>query len=71
MYAFEPSGTLTAAGPVDASLLIAAALAFLLAYLDLVEPMPVDEDIAVGLRATSLSLFVVFAATVLMQVNAI
>lgn len=71
MYAFEPSGALTAAGPVDASLLIAAALAFLLAYLDLVEPLTVDDDVAVGIRATSLSLLVVFVAIVLIRTSTI
>lgn len=69
MYAYEPAGAMNAAGPVDASLLIAAALTFLLAYLDVVEPLSVDEDIAVGLRATSLSLFVVFTAIVLVRVS--
>lgn len=68
MLAVDEGSAFAAIGVAETSVFVAAALVFVLAYLDLVEPSSLDEEVRLGLRAMSLSLFVVFVAIVLVRV---
>lgn len=71
MYGIDQSGGVVALGTLDVSVLVAFALVFLFVYQDLADPLGLGDDVALGLRATSVSLLLVFVALAAVRAPAV